>query len=346
MRLGFKSLIVAMILAVVPVSSGAVSLFKPDPLQDSLIQRALDFAYDDSFVQAHNNLDIVIEKAPDFWPAIVVKAGIVYMEMADDESYVRRDYFMSLMDSSITALENHLDTIPDDPWALFFLGTAYSYRAVWEGQHGSMIKTLSLGLKVGKFFGQTVELDSTFYDAYLGLGFFHYLRSAKLGILRSLPFVADQRDQGIEELKKAAAFGKYGNLSAALSLGWIYFDQKKYEKARSLIDSLIADGRAGRQVQWLKATICRATSDADGMIAAFGSIQGGLIKKGNQNNYNLVTCGYYLGQAYYITGDKQKALECFNRTLAYTLSPSVEKRASSKLESARSYRQKILQSTK
>lgn len=344
MRLGVRCLILSLILAAVPFAAKADSIFRPDPIQDSLIQKALSYAYKDSFNQAYGYLDSVIDKAPRFWPAVVVKAGVIYMEMADDESYVRKNYFMSLIDTSTAALENHLDTVPDDPWATFFLGTAYSYKAVWEGQHGSMIKTLSLGLKVGKYFGQTTKSDSSFYDAYLGLGFFHYIRSAKLGILRSLPFVADQRSQGITELKKAAAFGKYGSLSAVLSLGWIYYDQKKYDMARHLIDSLLNDGQDGRQVQWLKATICQAQGDADGMIEAFESIQNGLIKKGNQNNYNLTICAYYLGQAYYIKGDRLKALEYFNEVLAYKLSPSIEKRVSGKLESARDYRNKILSS--
>lgn len=342
MKLQLKIIVISLIVIGLAVNSGAKSIFQPNLHQDSLIQKALNYAYEDSFVQAYQSIDKILRQTPGFRPATVVKAGIIYMEMADDESYERKNYFMSMIDSASSALERHLDSLPDDPWGLFFLGTAYSYKAVWEGQHGSMFKTLSLGLKVGKLFGRTAEIDSTFYDAYLGLGFFHYLRSAKLGILRSLPFVADQRNQGIAELQKAAAYGKYGNLSAALSLGWIYFSQKKYDSAGQLIDSLIAAGQNGRQVQWLKATICQARSDADGMIAAFETIQDGLTKKGNQNNYNLVICGYYLGQAYYIKGDQLKALEYFNKILAYTLSPAVEKRVSAKLESARNYRQKIL----
>jgi tetratricopeptide (TPR) repeat protein len=338
---------VAISLIVIGLTSGAIagSTYAPNRYQDSLIQKALHYAYKDSFAQAYRCLDSIIEQTPDYYPAIVVKAGVLYMEMADDESYERKDYFMSMIDSSSHALEKHLDSLPNDPWALFFLGTAYSYNAVWEGQHGSIFKTLSLGLKVGKLFGRTADIDSTFYDAYLGLGFFHYLRSAKLGILRSLPFVADQREQGIQELKKAAIFGKYGNLSAALSLGWIYYDQKKYSLSRQIIDSLIASGQDGRQVQWLKATVCRAQSDADGLIAAFESIKEGLIKRGNQNNYNLVTCDFYLGQAFYIKGDKQKALYYFEKALEYKLSPSVEKRVSKKLEAARDYRRKLSQST-
>lgn len=344
MKLQLKAIAISLLVIGLVITSGAKSVYEPNPYQDSLIQKALNYAYGDSFTQAYRCLDSIIEQAPEFWPAIVVKAGIVYMEMADDESYARKDYFMSMIDSSSSALEKHLDSLPDDPWGLFFLGTAYSYKAVWEGQHGSIFKTLSLGLKVGKLFGRTVEIDTAFYDAYLGLGFFHYLRSAKLGILRSLPFVEDQRNQGIAELQKAAVYGKYGNLSAALSLGWIYYDQKKYDTARHIIDSLITCGQDGRQVQWLKAMVCRAQSDAIGMISAFEAIQNGLIRKGNQNNYNLVICSYYLGQAYYIKGDKPKALGYFDKTLSYQLSPSLEKRASDKLESARSYRQKILRS--
>jgi tetratricopeptide (TPR) repeat protein len=346
MRLKLNSILLPLFMIGLFISAKADSIYKPDSLQNRLIQKSLSYVYVDSFLRAHECLDSIIEKAPQFRPAVIIKAGIIYMEMTDDEAYGRQKHFMSLIDSSTEALENHLDTFPDDAWALFFCGTAYSYRAIWEGQHGSLLKTLSLGLRVGKFFGRAVKIDSTLYDAYLGLGFFHYLRSAKLGILRSLPFVADQRKQGISELQTAIEFGKYSNVAAAISLGWIYYDQKEYEKARLIVDSLILGGTNGRQVQWLKATICHSQGDSRGMIDAFESIKEGLIKKGHQNYYNLVTCGYYLGLANYIEGNKQKALSHFEEILSYKLSSYVEKRAASKLQSARNYRNKIMSETK
>jgi tetratricopeptide (TPR) repeat protein len=341
--MNLKVRVTVILLAVIAIAMPikADFTYKPNPFQDRLIQKSLSLVYIDSFGQAYECLDSVVQTTPQFWPAVVIKAGIIYMEMADDESYGRQKYFLALIDSSTQALENHLDTLPEDPWALFFLGTAYSYRAIWEKQHGSSFRLISLGLKAAKMFDEAIKIDSTFYDAYLGLGSVHYWKSASLGILRSLPFVADQRKQGIAELQKAITYGRYSRETAAIGLGWIYFNQKEYVKAGALVDSLISSGRDGRQIQWLKASICHSISKPDGMIAAFESIQAGLIRKGHQNNYNLVTCSYYLGLAHYINGENKQARDRFDQALSYKLSPEIERLLADRLKSARNYLQKI-----
>jgi tetratricopeptide (TPR) repeat protein len=313
----------------------------PDSLQDRLISRALSRVYLDSFPAALSCLDSLLARTPRYWPAKVISAGVIYMDMADDEDYARQTYCMRLIDSSMAALESHLDTFPKDAWAQFFMGTALGYRAVWEGQHGSLLKAISHGLKAGKYFAQTAKIDSTLYDAYFGLGNLHYWRSAKLGILRSLPFIADQRRQGIEELTLALKKSRYSGITAALSLGWIYIDRKEYDKAKTLSDSLISVGISGRQILWLKATACFSLSDAEGTIAAFETIKEGLLRKGRQNYYNLITCGYYLGLANYINGHRQAALKHFDEILGYKPSLYIAKRSAKKLESARGYQKKI-----
>jgi tetratricopeptide (TPR) repeat protein len=316
--------------------------YAPDNNQDSLISRCLSNIYVDSFASAIGCMDSILARSPAYWPAKVLKAGVIYMDMSDNEDYGRQRYCQRLIDSSIIALQSHLDTVPQDAWGAFFLGTALGYRAVWEGQHGSLLKAISLGLRAGKSYGQMAQIDSTLYDAYLGMGSLHYWRSAKLGILRSLPFIPDQRRRGIEELSRAREKSHYSRTTAALGLGWIYNDRKEYDKALAIADSLLAAGITGRQVLWLKATVCFAKSDAEGTIAAFETIKSGLLRKGHQNYYNLITCGYYLGLANYINGDKEAALKHFEEILNYNVSPQIAKRSAKRLESARNYKQKLI----
>ena len=52
----------------------------------------------------------------------------------------------------------------------------------------------------GKYLEKTLKLDSTYSDAYLGLGAYHYYKTVKSKAFLWLPFVVDRREQGIEEL--------------------------------------------------------------------------------------------------------------------------------------------------
>ena len=316
--------------------------FTPDPIQERLIQTALSKVYIDSFPAALSCLDSILSADSGYLPAQIIKAGVIYMDMTDDENYGSQRRFRILIDSATTAMEKHLADNPRDAWGHFFMGTALGYQAFWEGQHGSWFKAISRGLKAGKYFSHALEYDTTFYDAYIGLGNLHYWRSAKMGILRNLPFVPDQRHRGIEELILAIQKSRLSPATSAIGLGWIYVDRKEYDMALALTDSLIKEGICGRQVQWLKGFTAHKIGRADKAVEAFETIKNGLIGKGGQNKYNLIICGYYLGMAYYLNGEKDRALKNFDEILDYELSPMVARRAAKTLARARELKQKIM----
>lgn len=329
-----------------PAGTASMYSLQPDSFQAAILDKALACVYKDSFETALACIDSLIITNNNYWPAYVIKAGIIYTEMTDDEDYERKDYFINLIDSSLVGLDKFLKNNPDDKWGLFFKGTALGYLAVWKGHHGSWYQAIVKGLKAGKFFDEAHKRDSLFYDAYLGLGNLHYWRSAKLGIIRKLPFISDKREQGIEELKLAIEKSQLSSTAAALGLSWVYIDQKNYRLAVALTDSLINHGIDGRAVLWPNAIAEFKRGNARGTIEKFTLIREGLIRKGNQNYYNLILTGYCLGLAHYWKRENGKALEYFNEILGYELSKEVAKRASKKLKKAQNYREKILKKLK
>ncbi|RKX19803.1 MAG: hypothetical protein DRP26_02795, partial [Candidatus Zixiibacteriota bacterium] len=212
--------------------------------------------------------------------------------------------------------------------------------------HESWFKAVTKGLKAGKYFSKAVKKDTLFYEASVGLGTLHYWRSAKLGILRKLPFISDKRQQGIDELKKAMEKSRYSSTAAAIGLGWIYINRKEYPKAIAIADELIARGNGGRQTLWLRAIANFNRGNINGIIRDFTLIREGLVRKGNQNYYNLIICNYCLGVAYYLKGDDKTALDYFNEMLSWELSSEIAKRAAKKLKSARKYKKRIAKKEK
>ena len=104
--------------------------------------------------------------------------------------------------------------------------------------HGSWWGAFQDGLKCSSYLKKSLKIDSTYYDAYLGLGAYHYHKTVKSKAFLWLPFVADRRAQGIEELRLCIDSGYLAAHNARESLLRIYFDEKRYEELLVLADSL------------------------------------------------------------------------------------------------------------
>ena len=314
---------------------------KPDSLEDSMLIRALNYVYSDSFTAAYSCLDSIITVRHNFWPGYVVKAGIVYTEMTDNEEFERETYFKALIDTALTGLDKFLKKHPDDNWGLFFKGTAMGYLALWEGHHGSWVKAIFKGLDAGKVFSRTIKQDSLFYDGYLGLGTLNYWRSAKMGIFRTLPFIPDKRELGIKQIALAMDSARYSSNAAAMGLAWIYIDRKEYNKVIAITNKLIDKGFTGRQILWPRGIAEFKRGYAGGTIENFSLILDGLERLGGQNHFNIGLCEYYLGLGHTWKGNYETALSYFNSLLDLEVDNKVKKRLKKKYKAARKQKDKI-----
>ncbi len=125
---------------------------------------------------------------------------------------------------------------------LFLLGSACGYRALEQSEHGSWFGALKDGHRSCVSLEKAYELDPSLTDAYLGIGDYHYWKSAKSKFFTWLPFVGDKRRQGIEEIVRAVKSGTVGSLSARKSLLPIYLNELRYEDVIALVDSLSSQG--------------------------------------------------------------------------------------------------------
>ncbi len=330
-----------MLISVGKAGSTRAMCLQPNEYQDRLLMKTIEYTYRDSFTAAQTALDSILIITPDYWPAYVFKVGVLYGELSDDENDRQLDRFYSLIDTAGYGLDNYIAENPEDKWAYYFKGVTMGYRALYEGQNGSWLKAVIKGLEAGKQYSKAIELDSTFYEAYLGLGNLNYWRSAKMGLIRSLPFISDKREEGIYQVQLARDSSRYSSLPAATSLAMIYLDKKDYKKSLDILNNLMSKGYRGRQVLWPKGMAAFKIGHSEGVIASFKSIKKGLERKGNQNYYNIGLCNYYLGIAYYWRGEYIDALKHFNALLDQTVEKDISNRLKKKYDRAEDYKEKI-----
>jgi len=103
-----------------------------------------------------------------------------------------------------------------------FLGGVYGVRGVRSGVLGNWWGAALDGRRAFKHMERAVEIDSTMYDTYYGIGSYHYWRSKKLRRFIIFRFLPDEREKGIKELKLSIERGIFAKTPGRNALFRIY----------------------------------------------------------------------------------------------------------------------------
>ncbi|SYZ72171.1 conserved hypothetical protein [Candidatus Zixiibacteriota bacterium] len=191
-----------------------------------------------NFADAIDETNTLIQEEP-FNPVGYFILGTIYQSISESYRTDRfKDSIALYLDSAITLADGRKTVDPDNGDWYFITGASYGYRALLRAFHGNWFGAFRDGLSCTSDLNRSLKLDSTLYDAYLGLGAYHYYRTIKAKDFLWLPFISDQRDQGIAEIKIAAEHGFLASYNAEESLIRIYFTEERYAEAIALADSL------------------------------------------------------------------------------------------------------------
>lgn len=167
--------------------------------------------------------------------------GTIYQSLSEEfRTDVYKDRISENLDSAIEIANRRRDKDPDNPNWSFIAGAAHGYRALLRAFHGGWWGAFRDGLNASKHLQRALKLDSTYYDAYLGLGAYDYYKTVKAKSFLWLPFVSDKREEGIEKIKIAIDKGTLASFNARQSLLRIYWEEGRYQDAITLADSLLA----------------------------------------------------------------------------------------------------------
>ena len=205
---------------------------------DSLALKGVDLAHQGQFLEALDVLQEIKNLYPDE-PAGYVFTAAAYQTLIDsyrNEKY--KDQFEQNIETAIQKADAKLKNPDPSAHDFFYAGAAYGYRGIYRSFRGNWWGAFWDGGKGKKFMEKALELDSTLYDVYFGLGSYHYWRSVKSKILWWLPFFGDQRKKGIEYTKVAISKGKFAKDEAKYALVRIYAEEKDYENVLSWADSV------------------------------------------------------------------------------------------------------------
>lgn len=218
------------------------------------------------------------------------------------------------------------------PDLFLLMGNLWGYRALYEYRRGYWFGGLSAGLKAKKNFDRALELDSGFYDAYNGLGNYHFWKSDRTRKFLLSTLVPDERTKGVEELILAKEKGYFSRQAATASLMWALIKQKNYSWAQGLADTLAAQYPEAKSPLWAKGTIYQERKMWDSTAAVFLELLRRLEADATQSGFNLVECRARLANAYYNAGRYQDVLLQQREAQKVRLSPKNKKRLKSRFD--------------
>lgn len=194
----------------------------------------------------------------------------------------------------------------------YFKALANGYSAYFEALNENWLAAVADGYNSIKSFDRCLQIDSTFYDAYIAIGTFNYWKSEKIDWL---PFIKDETKLGINFLLKAINNPSYNNYLAAYSLQWIYINEKRFNDAVKISKEALKKYPGSRFFKWGTARAYEEI-DKEKSIEIYNEILYSYKNLKNMNGKNEIILKHLIAQQYERLGNYKKALELCNEIIS------------------------------
>ncbi len=310
------------------------------PTTKELILRGIDAGIRENYELAENNFKRIISAEPENPEGYFFLGACYQTQMIDLESDFRENEFYNTMEKTIQLSNERIGKDENDVWSYFYLGNAYGSMAVYDAKHKRWWSGLKKGLKAKSAFKKVVELDSTFYDAYLGLGSYHYWVSVVTKTFRWLPLLRDEREKGIEEVKLAAEKSLYTKESALYSLIYVYLEEKEYDKAINLAVEMNRRYPESKLFLWPLADAFYLKKDWRNCISWYEKTLNLIGNPDPSGYFNTIECRHRIAECCLHLKMYQRCKEECEMVLSYQISEDVKKRLKKELKDTKNLLEK------
>lgn len=260
------------------------------------------------------------------------QAATLQAQMMDREDYSLEDQFMRLIDQTITAADSLLKHDDDRAWACFYKGSALSYKGYYLAQRKRYLPALRSVIPGIKLLEEAISLDSTIYEAYLGVGSYKYWRTRMMRFLHWLPFFPDQRQEGIAMIHKAIEQGRLARPVAISELIWIEIDRHNWPVAISYAKQALQEYPGSRFFLWGLAEAYFRGGCLHQAIKIYQQLLKSYQREKNYNHYNDVICYYRLAQCHHLLREYQTSHQYCQMILELPLAKNVRHRLKKRLK--------------
>ena len=216
---------------------GTTSLYPQKKVLTRNLERKILYGLEETFKFNFNisekTFDAIIREFPDN-PAGYHFKSIQYLwRYLDNKNPSDYNIFISLSEKVVETDNDSLTQEVNDPFILYIIGSSYSFRAMAYTRDEDYLNAVWAAKKSYSYLTNAVLTDSTFSDAYLGLGLYNFMIAQTPPALRwamRISGIAGNKMKGIEYLEIAANKGKFSRTEAQYYLSQIlseFYDENK-----------------------------------------------------------------------------------------------------------------------
>lgn len=286
------------------------------PEVEQLIKSGLEYAYVEQFDSAKYYFAEIERLYPENPAGYFLSGALLQLKMMDECQFSAEEEYLHLMRQTVLNAEKILAE-ENNLWAKFYLANTYAYRAVYEGFRKNYFETFKLGVKGGRMMQSLMKEDSTFYEAYLAVGTYEYFWARASRYLPFLNLGGGDVNGAIAKLHIAAEKSLYSGPTARNSLAFIYSEEGEYEKAESMIDSLLAEYPTSRTFLWNKTEMEFKRKNYRLAADLFQDLFNRYNSHNKKNYANLAQCRLYVGKCFAELGEKDRAREYLKGVIEY-----------------------------
>ena len=314
----------------------------PDGSVNLLLKSGIDDIINQNYSQAKSEFEKLNSKYPDLPFGKIYLAATEIARSYDYGEEYNGEVISKYLNLAKDQSESLLNKNPENIWNHYFVGLTEGYISYYEGLNGSWLTSLKEGINSESNFEECLKRNPDFVEAYSGLGTYKYWKSKKTGFLTWLPFVHDDRAEGINYLEKAVDKSSYNTYLALNSLIWIYIDKKNFDNAVRISEKALKKYPKSRFFRW---GLARAYEDVDRSkaINSYYEIMNSYLNLNIMNHYNEIVLKHLIAQQYEKMGEKSKALKLCNEIMAIrNLSEFVKNKLGDRLDRVKELQERVL----
>lgn len=221
----------------------------------TLTLEGLEYSYRMDFAAANKKFDEALAIEPLHPRPFAGKTTLLFWQCLLHNTEEDSRQFLTVADRAIDAGIQYIDTYGEEADALTALGILYGQRAFVHGREKSYLKAAWDGKKSYDYFYDAVKRDPRAYDAYMGLGVYHYVTTflpKALQWITSILGIAGDCDRGIREIRMTAEKGLYHKVEAQYYLAqFLPWSSGDFASGEQIVNGLL--------VQYPSNTILRLT---------------------------------------------------------------------------------------
>lgn len=307
----------------------------PNSKIDSLLNKGINDIIMQKYSNAKNTFLYLDEKFNENPLGNIYLAATEIAKAVDYEEDLNQSYLDSLLALAKSKTDLLLNNDDENIWHHYYEALINGYHAYYSALTTNLVLAFSDGVSSLQSFQRCLEIDPDFTEAYIALGTYNYWKSAQVKSLLWLPFIPDNREDGIAYLEKSLKADSYNKYLAAYSLVWIYIDYNESSKAIDLSLRMLDEYEESRFFKW---GLARAYQDIDKRkaIDIYYQILNSVETIRNNNQFNEVLIKHKIAMLYNEIGEFNKAYIICKEILDFKFkSGKIEKRLQDRIKRAK-----------